>query len=78
MHTNYYFLRQLAPALGPHLTDLRFMECFSQDRDEVVLVFAQAKGKINYYRPFYVKATLRLVLSRNRAACPPQQCRPVY
>ena len=35
------------------------MECFSQDRDEVVLVFAQAKGKQNYYRPFHVKATLR-------------------
>ncbi|GAB3801534.1 NFACT family protein [Spirosoma humi] len=35
------------------------MACFSQDRDEVVLVFAQAKGKVNYYRPFYIKATLR-------------------
>ena len=74
MHTNYYFLRELAPALELHLlstytpaasdearraTGLRFMACFSQDRDEVVLVFAQAKGKTNYYRPFYVKATLR-------------------
>lgn len=35
------------------------MECYSQDRDELVLVFAQAKGKANYYRPFYIKATLR-------------------
>jgi len=35
------------------------MECFSQDRDELVLVFAQARGKNNYYRPFYMKATLR-------------------
>nr|WP_317171548.1 NFACT RNA binding domain-containing protein [Spirosoma profusum] len=35
------------------------MACFSQDRDEVVLIFAQAKGKINYYKPFYIKATLR-------------------
>ena len=70
MHTNYYFLRQLAPALKAHLTGLpdangqpavglRFMECFSQDRDEVILVFAQARGKSNYYKPFYVKATLR-------------------
>ncbi|MVM39013.1 DUF814 domain-containing protein [Spirosoma sp. HMF3257] len=74
MHTNYYFLRQLAPVLESHLLGnfalfselpntvsegLRFMECFSQDRDEVVLVFAQAKGKINYYKPFYIKATLR-------------------
>lgn len=59
MHTNYYFLRQLAPALAPQLTGLRFMECYSQDRDEVVLVFAQARGKLNYYKPFYIKATLR-------------------
>ncbi len=74
MHTNYYFLRQLAPVLESHLlsgslpavTDpsevlpgLRFMECFSQDRDEVVLVFAQARGKNNYYKPFHIKATLR-------------------
>ncbi|WP_338875606.1 NFACT RNA binding domain-containing protein [Spirosoma sp. SC4-14] len=59
MHTNYYFLRQLAVALEPDLTGLRFLECFSQDRDEVILVFAQAKGKLNYYKPFYVKATLR-------------------
>ncbi|SOD78031.1 NFACT RNA binding domain-containing protein [Spirosoma fluviale] len=74
MHTNYYFLKQLGPALERHLlsrtpapdtnteestTGLRFMACFSQDRDEVVLVFAQAKGKINYYKPFYIKASLR-------------------
>ena len=59
MHTNFYFLRQLAPALAHRLTGLRFMACFSQDRDEVVLVFAQAKGKLNYYKPYYIKATLR-------------------
>lgn len=59
MNTNYYFLRQLAPALEPHLIGLRFLECYSQDRDELVLVFAQAKGKANYYRPFYIKASLR-------------------
>lgn len=74
MHTNYYFLRQLAPVLKSHLipvstvseplvesgpTGLRFMECFSQDRDEVILTFAQARGKNNYYKPFNIKATLR-------------------
>ncbi|MDB5243155.1 MAG: hypothetical protein JWP57_3780 [Spirosoma sp.] len=59
MHTNYYFLRQLAPALSIRLRGLRLMECFSQDRDEVVIVFAQAKGRQNYYKPFYIKATLR-------------------
>ncbi|GAB3559048.1 NFACT RNA binding domain-containing protein [Spirosoma fluminis] len=59
MHTNFYFLRQLAPALAAQINGLRFMECYSQDRDEVILVFAQAKGKVNYYKPFYVKASLR-------------------
>ncbi len=59
MHTNYYFLRQLAPALEAHLVGLRLLECYSQDRDELVLVFAQAKGKANYYRPFFIKASLR-------------------
>lgn len=59
MHTNYYFLRKLAPALAGKLVGLRFMTCFSQDRDEVVLVFAEAKGPLSYYRPFFVKATLR-------------------
>ncbi len=59
MHTNYYFLRQLVPALQTHLNGLTFMECFSQERDELVLVFAQARGKNNYYRPFYIKATLK-------------------
>jgi predicted ribosome quality control (RQC) complex YloA/Tae2 family protein len=59
MHTNYYFLRKLAPALVKPLAGLRFMDCFSQDRDEVVLVFAEAKGPLSYYRPFYIKATLR-------------------
>ena len=44
---------------GKPTSRLRFMECFSQDRDEIVLVFAQAKGKTNYYKPFYIKATLR-------------------
>lgn len=59
MHTNYYFLRQLAPALEKKLVGLKLLECFSQDRDELVLVFAQAKGKANYYRPFFIKTTLR-------------------
>ncbi|RYF52594.1 MAG: DUF814 domain-containing protein [Cytophagaceae bacterium] len=59
MHTNYYFLRQLAPVLQARLQGLYFMECFSQDRDEVVLAFAQARGKANYYKPVFVKVTLR-------------------
>ena len=59
MHTNYYFLRQLAPVLDKKIKGLRFMACFSQDRDELVLVFAEARGPLSYYKPFYLKATLR-------------------
>ena len=59
MHTNYYFLRQVAPVLQERLRGLFFVDCFSQDRDELVLVFAQARGKINYYKPFFIKASLR-------------------
>ncbi len=59
MHTNYYFLRQLGPALATQVVGLRLMECFSQDRDEIVLVFAEAKGPLSYYRPLFIKATLR-------------------
>ncbi len=37
MHTNYYFLRQLAPALDEKLSGLQLLACFSQDKDELVL-----------------------------------------
>jgi predicted ribosome quality control (RQC) complex YloA/Tae2 family protein len=59
MHTNYYFLRQLAPALASRLQGLHLMEAFSQDRDEVVLAFSQVRGKDNSYKPFFLQATLR-------------------
>ena len=59
MHQNYYFLRHLADALRPLLVGLKFMEAFSQDKDEFILVLAHARGKHNFYRPFFIRATLR-------------------
>ena len=37
MHTNYYFLRQLAPALTERLRGYRVAVCFSQEKDELVI-----------------------------------------
>ena len=37
MHTNYYFLRQLAPALTERLRGYRVAVCFSQEKDELVV-----------------------------------------
>ena len=59
MHQNHYFLRQLAPALGREMGGKRFLEAFSQERDEIILVFAEARGKHNFYKPFFLKASLR-------------------
>ncbi|NVO31161.1 NFACT RNA binding domain-containing protein [Hymenobacter lapidiphilus] len=37
MPSNYYFLRQLAPALTRQLAGYRVVACFSQERDELVI-----------------------------------------
>jgi predicted ribosome quality control (RQC) complex YloA/Tae2 family protein len=59
MHQNYHFLQHLVKALRPLAVGLKFMECFSQEKDELVIILAHARGKNNYYRPFYIRATLR-------------------
>ena len=59
MHQNYYFLRHLVETLRPLVVGLRFMEAFSQDKDEFIVVLAHARGKHNFYRPFFIRATLR-------------------
>ncbi|WP_426491635.1 NFACT RNA binding domain-containing protein [Hymenobacter sp. 102] len=52
MHTNYYFLRQLAPALTRQLQGYRVVSCFSQEKDELVL------GLTNGTAEFWLKITL--------------------
>ncbi|GAB3295003.1 hypothetical protein GCM10027511_08450 [Hymenobacter humi] len=52
MHTNYYFLRQLAPALTERLRGYRVAVCFSQEKDELVV------GLTDGTREFWLKAQL--------------------
>ncbi|MBF9221115.1 NFACT RNA binding domain-containing protein [Hymenobacter ruricola] len=52
MHTNYYFLRQLAPALTEQLRGYRVAVCFSQEKDELVI------GLTNGSKEFWLKAQL--------------------
>jgi predicted ribosome quality control (RQC) complex YloA/Tae2 family protein len=59
VHQNYYFLRQLAPKLHDELAGKYFIEAFSQEKDELILVFAdQAEGE-ELVNPYFIKATLR-------------------
>ena len=59
MHQNYYFLKQLAPRLNQELTGKKFIEAFSQEKDEIVLVFAESQVDEVLQNPFFIKATLR-------------------
>jgi len=52
MHTNYYFLRQLAPALTERLRGYRVAVCFTQEKDELVV------GLTNSTQEFWLKAQL--------------------
>jgi predicted ribosome quality control (RQC) complex YloA/Tae2 family protein len=52
MHTNYYFLRQLAPALTERLRGYRVTVCFTQEKDELVI------GLTNGTQEFWLKAQL--------------------
>ena len=56
MHTNYYFLRQLALALTQRLAGFRVASCFSQEKDELVL------GLTNGPAEFWLKAQLGAAL----------------
>ena len=52
MHTNYYFLRLLTPALTQALAGYRVTTCFSQEKDELVI------GLTNGTAEFWLKAQL--------------------
>ncbi|NIJ55105.1 NFACT RNA binding domain-containing protein [Dyadobacter arcticus] len=58
MHQNYYFLKQLAPKLDNVLSGKVFVEAFSQEKDELVIVFADAGQPEELINPFFIKATL--------------------
>ena len=52
MHNNYYFLRHLSSKLLTCLDQAVISECFSQNRDELVIRFEIVKG------PFFIRASL--------------------
>jgi len=53
VHTNYYFLRQLSPALTDQLRGYRVASCFSQEKDELVIGLLGDTGQ-----EFWLKAQL--------------------
>lgn len=57
MHNNYYFLSKLSPVLETELKGTVISECFSQNKDELIIRFETSAV------PFYIKATLTPKLS---------------
>lgn len=53
MQLNYHFLKRLVPELEEKLKGAVFAECFSQERDELILGFAKPD-----HSDFYIRATL--------------------
>jgi predicted ribosome quality control (RQC) complex YloA/Tae2 family protein len=52
VHNNYYFLRQLAQSLEKVLDGTIISECFSQNKEELIIRFETEE------KPFFIKATL--------------------
>ncbi len=52
MHNNYYFLKQLTPPLSITLKDCVISECFSQNKEELIIRFETRTD------PFFIKASL--------------------
>jgi len=53
VHNNYYFLRKLSAELGNKISNAVVSECFSQNKDELIIRF-ETKEK-----PFFIKASLQ-------------------
>ncbi len=58
MQTNYYFLRHLSQQISQQVTGLYLAECFSQEKDELVLGFCSEGKQWKQPREFYIKAVL--------------------
>jgi predicted ribosome quality control (RQC) complex YloA/Tae2 family protein len=57
VHNNHYFLRQLSLSLKQHLHESVISECFSQNKDELIIRFETHSGS------FFLKASLTPTLS---------------
>ncbi|PSL27822.1 NFACT RNA binding domain-containing protein [Dyadobacter jiangsuensis] len=65
MHQNYHFIKQLALRLHSEIAGKVFVEAFSQQKDELIIVFAeqtenepQDREQQQLIKPFFIKATL--------------------
>ncbi|ACT93239.1 protein of unknown function DUF814 [Dyadobacter fermentans DSM 18053] len=69
MHQNYHFIKQLAPRLHAEIAGKIFVEAFSQQKDELIIVFAEKNAEMerdepeqqegpHLLKPFFIKATL--------------------
>ncbi len=45
MHNNYHFLKHLVPVVEKKITGKSLLECFSQNKDELVLIFADSNSE---------------------------------
>lgn len=45
MHNNYYFLKHLSSELNQKIVGCNLKECFTQNKNELILVFANGKNK---------------------------------
>jgi predicted ribosome quality control (RQC) complex YloA/Tae2 family protein len=59
LHQNYYFLKKLAPRLQEELKGKLLVETFSQEKDELVLIFAESVSDHALENPFFIKASMR-------------------
>jgi predicted ribosome quality control (RQC) complex YloA/Tae2 family protein len=59
MQTNYYFLRQLTVKLNEEISGLVLAECFSQEKDELVMGFCTDGKQWRKKRSFYIRASVR-------------------
>lgn len=54
MYHSYFYLKRLSEKLNQNLTGARLLECFSQEKDELVFVFFTKEEKL-----FFLKADLK-------------------
>lgn len=50
MHLNYHFLKHLVSELHPLLTGRAISECYSQNKDELIIAISDSTGPIRYIR----------------------------
>ncbi|MCC5920399.1 MAG: NFACT RNA binding domain-containing protein [Cyclobacteriaceae bacterium] len=53
MHNNYHFFKHLVPAIAERITGGRLIECFTQNKNELILGFSTKNSE-----DFYIKAAL--------------------